>query len=285
MDSLLSLSPKEHLDALTAAIKRVKDAKPPAITAWFRDTSVPAGLQRKSKKQLQKALNDAYATMKRDPAAAFKKHGDALRFAVLLQDGKLLPAAPVLPAGTPEINQHGGAGPVEHEARKKADKLREQQEEVAAANAEAEARQGVARIREQAQAAQQDAARQRLEALRARVGSSGSGSDANSAGTGGVRTGGLAGLRLRIYQGELQAKIFHAWNIPPGSGGLQAAVLLVLGRTGGVQQARLVQGSGNALFDESLQRAIRQAQPLPSLPHDYDEPSLQITLHFRGRAG
>ena len=114
-------------------------------------------------------------------------------------------------------------------------------------------------------------------------GIAGGGRGTGTSGAGGVGTGGLSGIRLRNYQGELQAKITNAWNIPPQSGGLQAAIHIVVIRSGGVQQARLVKGSGNALFDESLQRAIRQAQPLPSLPHDYGEASLQVTLNFKGR--
>ena len=43
---------------------------------------------------------------------------------------------------------------------------------------------------------------------------------------------------------------------------------LIINRAGNVEQSRLVQGSGNALFDESLQQAIKQAQPLPALPED-----------------
>jgi TonB family protein len=81
----------------------------------------------------------------------------------------------------------------------------------------------------------------------------------------------------------LQAKITNAWNIPPQSKDLHAEVFLIIDRAGNVEQSRLVQGSGNALFDESLQRAIKQAQPLPALPDDYAAPAVRVTLHFRGR--
>jgi len=200
------------------------------------------------------------------------------------------------------------------DARQKVAKLREQQAQQDAAE------QKVASLR--TEQADRQAAQQRLNALRAKVGSgsgsggsgtgegnggaggtgttgSGPGSGAAGsgvgggapgggrgtglAGAGGVGTGGLSGIRLRNYQAELQAKITNAWNIPAQSKGLQASVFLIVGRSGQVEQARLVQGSGNALFDESLQRAIKQAQPLPSLPEDYAERSLEVTLRFRGR--
>jgi TonB family protein len=89
--------------------------------------------------------------------------------------------------------------------------------------------------------------------------------------------------QLRTYQAELQAKITNAWNIPPQSKDLHAEVFLIIDRAGHVEQSRIVQGSGNASFDESLQRAIKQAQPLPTLPEDYAAPSVRVTLHFQGR--
>ena len=176
--------------------------------------------------------------------------------------------------------------------------LREQQAQQEAAE------QRVAGLR--AEQAEKQAAQQRIAALRTRVGSgdsgegdgssgsgtagTGTGSGApgggrgtGTAGAGGTGAGGLSGIRLRAYQAELQAKITNAWNIPPQSKNLHAEVFLIIDRAGNVEQARLVQGSGNALFDESLQRAIKQAQPLPALPEDYAAPSVRVTLHFRGR--
>jgi len=145
---------------------------------------------------------------------------------------------------------------------------------------------------------------QRIAALRARVGSgdsvegssssgsgtagAGSGSGApgggrgtGTAGAGSTGTGGLAGIRMRAYREELRAKIVNAWNIPPQSKGLKAVFFLSINRAGNVEQARLVQGSGNALFDESLQRAIQQAQPFPTLPEDYSARTFDVPLNFQ----
>jgi TonB family protein len=83
------------------------------------------------------------------------------------------------------------------------------------------------------------------------------------------------------YQTALQAKIRHAWHIPPQSQGLQASVLLIVNRAGQVEQFRVVHGSGNAVFDASLQRAITQAQPLPALPEDFTSRTLDVMLTFR----
>ena len=102
-------------------------------------------------------------------------------------------------------------------------------------------------------------------------------------GSGGFGTGGLAGIRLRSYQERVREKITTAWTVPPQSQGLQAVVFLVITRSGQVDQLRLLQHSGNPLFDESLQRAIKQAQPLPALPDDYSGSFLEVELRFRPR--
>ena len=213
--------------------------------------------------------------------------------------------------------------PTPSEAQQKLAKLRERQveQETAETKTATAVQHKVAQLREQqaqqeaaeqrvaslrAEQTDKQAAQQRIAALRARVGSGGSGEGSSSSGSGtagtgsgsdapgggkgtgtagadSTGTGGLSGIRLRTYQAELQAKITNAWNIPPQSKNLHAEVFLIIDRTGNVEQSRLVQGSGNALFDESLQRAIKQAQPLPALPEDYAAPSVRVTLHFRGR--
>ena len=174
--------------------------------------------------------------------------------------------------------------PTSTEVQQKVAKLREQQAQQEVAE------QRVAGLR--AEQADKQAAQQRVAALRARAGSGGSGEGSGSpgggrgtgtAGAGGVGTGGLSDIRLNIYKALLEEKIKNAWSVPPQSKGLQAVVVLIVDRAGRVEQSRLVQRSGNALFDESLQRAIKQAEPLPALPEDYVGRSLEVELRFRPR--
>ena len=73
----------------------------------------------------------------------------------------------------------------------------------------------------------------------------------------------------------------NAWNIPPQSKGLKAVFFLSINRAGNVELARLDQGSGNALFDESLRRAIQQAQPFPALPKDFPSRTYDVPLNFQ----
>jgi len=203
------------------------------------------------------------------------------------------------PAGTklrerqvqPEVKETRTASEVQQTIAQLRQRQAEQQ------RAEQAAQQRVASLR--AEQAERQTAEQRIAALRARVGESGTASGSGTAGTGsgsglpgggrgtgtagggGIGTGGLSGIRLRTYQELIRQKITNAWSIPPQSKGLQAVVFLALDRTGRVAQLHFVQRSGNVLFDESLQRAIKQAEPLPPLPEDYAGQFLEAELRFR----
>jgi colicin import membrane protein len=156
------------------------------------------------------------------------------------------------------------------------------------------AQQRVADLR--AEQTEQQAAAQRVAALRARVssGSEGGAADTGSgsgrpgggrgtgtAGAGGVGTGGVAGIRLRSYEALIQEKVRNAWRKPPQSKGLEAVVFLAVDRAGRIEQLQFVKKSGNTLFDESLQRAIKQAEPLPPLPEGYPGRLFEADVVFR----
>ena len=63
--------------------------------------------------------------------------------------------------------------------------------------------------------------------------------------------------------------------------GLEAIVFLAIDRVGRIEQVQFVKKLGNMRFDESLQRAIKQAEPLPPLPEDYAGRSIDAELRFR----
>jgi colicin import membrane protein len=189
------------------------------------------------------------------------------------------------------------------EAQQKLAKLRERQVEQGTAMAKQQkaqqeaAEQRIASLR--AEQAEKQAAQQRIAALRARVGSDAAGSGTagtgsgngtpgggrgtGTAGAGGTGTGGVSGIRLRAYREELRAKIESTWTTPPLSKGLKAVFFLSINKAGNVEQSRLVQSSGNALFDESLQQAIQKAQPFPALPEDFPARTFDVPLNFQGR--
>jgi TolA protein len=187
------------------------------------------------------------------------------------------------------------------EAQQKLAQLRQRQAEQE--RNEQVARQRVADLR--TEQSDRQAAQQRVTALRERLGnggagegsggsgsgttgtgsgsgSPGSGRGTGTSGAGGIGTGGIAGIRLRSYEALIQEKVRNAWMKPPQSKGLEATVYLAIDRVGHVEQLRFVRKSGNALFDESLQRAIKQAEPLPPVPEDYTGRLFERELVFRG---
>ena len=98
-----------------------------------------------------------------------------------------------------------------------------------------------------------------------------------------VQPGGLSSLWWRTYQTRIQEHILKVWLVPPHSKGLQAVVFLTIDWAGHVERWRFVQRSGNERFDESIQQAIKQAEPFPSLPADYTERLLDAEIRFRPR--
>jgi protein TonB len=52
-------------------------------------------------------------------------------------------------------------------------------------------------------------------------------------------------------------------------------------RNGTVRNVRVVQSSGNALLDNSAQRAIYEAAPFPPLPNGYEGNSAVIEFWFQ----
>ena len=89
-------------------------------------------------------------------------------------------------------------------------------------------------------------------------------------------------MRLQSYTGRIKLMIERAW-LPPShaASNLRAVVHLTIDKQGRVEQLRVVQSSGNTMFDQSLIRAIKQVSPLPPPPEDPNEPSLEAVIQFR----
>ncbi len=76
---------------------------------------------------------------------------------------------------------------------------------------------------------------------------------------------------LQQYMGRIQAAIGNGFVYPPGlARGLKCTLFVRVIPGGEVVEARVVQSSGNAVFDRQAETAVRKASPLP-VP---DEPRL-----------
>lgn len=79
---------------------------------------------------------------------------------------------------------------------------------------------------------------------------------------------------------QLVAAIAQSWAWPPGTDPTwRAWAKFRIDPTGAVQSAEIVRGSGNAVFDDSVIRAIYRASPLP-LPRDPSVFDPRITACF-----
>lgn len=90
---------------------------------------------------------------------------------------------------------------------------------------------------------------------------------------------GLTRLDHDRYLDTLEARIRQAWNPPKflAKAGLRVRVVLLIDSSGSVTQRKIVQSSGNSVFDDSALAAVEAAEPLPAPPD-----SLQSILAHQG---
>jgi len=103
--------------------------------------------------------------------------------------------------------------------------------------------------------------------------------------TGSSRGGPSADIRFRAYYDRIWSQIRSAWVVPEGVVASEEDLLTVVGirisTTGLIEDQRIEMSSGNIYYDQSALRAIRKASPLPPLPQDLDEKSLEVGINFR----
>ena len=120
----------------------------------------------------------------------------------------------------------------------------------------------------------------------------GSGTGTGSAGspTGGSPFGSSSGggsasdSRMSDYYEMVWAKIKKEWtlpeNLPKGRITLEATIVIVFDREGKIQKSWFERKSGNTLFDQRAMRAIKKADPLPPIPKEFSDPTLEMGFRF-----
>lgn len=73
---------------------------------------------------------------------------------------------------------------------------------------------------------------------------------------------------VRAWMRRAKVHVTRAWVLSPGfrREPLETEVRVQLGPTGEVLSVEIVEGSGNPWYDESVERAVRKASPLPEPP-------------------
>ncbi|HEX5132206.1 MAG TPA: energy transducer TonB [Candidatus Krumholzibacteria bacterium] len=83
------------------------------------------------------------------------------------------------------------------------------------------------------------------------------------------------------YIGRMRQKIAATWRPPVGSPEEKGCrVYFRVHRNGSVSNVSVEESSGVFLFDQSCQRAVFEAAPLPPLPREYDEEYLGVHFSF-----
>ena len=87
-----------------------------------------------------------------------------------------------------------------------------------------------------------------------------------------------------IYRDLLKNHIKSGWRWYDTSAALLAVVQFDLAPSGAIDNIRLLESSGNALFDESVIRAVAKANPAPQPPPEvYEAFFKSVTMRFDPR--
>ena len=90
--------------------------------------------------------------------------------------------------------------------------------------------------------------------------------------------------KLGEYYSLIWAKIKESWTIPQNllkeRVDLEAIIVLIIEKDGKVKKSWFEKKSGNDLYDQMAIRAIKKAEPLPSIPSELNENTLEIGIRF-----
>lgn len=110
-------------------------------------------------------------------------------------------------------------------------------------------------------------------------------------GGGGARGTVRLSPELLDYFRRLEEKVRSSWILPGtlvrNAAKLEVELRIVIEKDGRVSEARIEKGSGNPYFDDSVERAIRKASPLPVPPEQLrgGEDHYEVGFRFHGGAG
>jgi len=105
-------------------------------------------------------------------------------------------------------------------------------------------------------------------------------------------TGRGIGLSFQLYHAQIEERIMNNWILPTfllkKQLALEAIVIIRIRRDGHVTKIKFEKRSGNPIFDRSVEKAIKNSDPLFPLPKDYTQPYYEVGFRFKwpkGRTG
>lgn len=109
----------------------------------------------------------------------------------------------------------------------------------------------------------------------------GEGEGAASVGSGGRGGGIVKGVDFILYYNQMRRLIRGRWTWVGKRSDLEVIVRFGIQENGEVVGLKIVQGSGDLSYDDSVSRAIRRASPLPPPPESYRKDFMDVELTFR----
>jgi colicin import membrane protein len=98
----------------------------------------------------------------------------------------------------------------------------------------------------------------------------------------GEGAGGIVDPLMQKYHMDILEKIKEVWRMPASSKKDWETIMVIkIRRDGIVVDINPEKTSGNRLYDESIRRAIKAAEPLPRIPATIKEDSLELGFRFR----
>ena len=102
-------------------------------------------------------------------------------------------------------------------------------------------------------------------------------------GSGSTGEGTVTGIPIRMYQMEVESRIKSNWAYPVAlqdSKQLEATVVVMVRRDGTIIKTKVKKRSSNAIFDQSVLKAIERSDPLPPFPEGYRKSYDDIEINF-----
>ena len=100
----------------------------------------------------------------------------------------------------------------------------------------------------------------------------------------GSAQGASKGSLLDAYYTMIWAKIKAGWtlpeNLPKGGADLETVIVVIIERNGEIQKSWFEKKSGNSLYDQMAMRAIKKAEPLPPIPREFTDNTVEIGIRF-----
>ena len=91
--------------------------------------------------------------------------------------------------------------------------------------------------------------------------------------------------KLNEYYDTVWKKIKDSWTIPEAHrkemAGLETTIVLRINRDGKFREMRYEKRSGNTVFDQMVWEAIKKAEPLPPIPKELSDNTLEMGFRFR----